>query len=179
MSIEWNERLAATLIDHGRQWIRGQRDANRPHASHVPKEYRSILSGLFEPRTLDSARIRIVSSIENPSFYEQLSDIPIDFREMGAITFGDTILINTSKRSTPPPVSVIFHELVHTVQYSVLGIDEFTRQYVLGWAENGFEYRTIPLEAMAYELQSRFEAGDLDDVPVEIEVRARLGHRYG
>ena len=71
--------------------------------------------------------------------------------------------------------ALVFHELVHVVQYEILGgVDEFSRQYVLGYATGGFEYATIPLEAVAYELQQRFEAGT--DVP--FSVRDQIAARF-
>jgi len=40
---------------------------------------------------------------------------------------------------------------------TILGVNEFLRQYVVGFAEGGFDYNAIPLERQAYELQRRFE----------------------
>ena len=80
---------------------------------------------------------------------------------MAAITFVDTVVVNRRFVEEPVPVELLFHELVHVVQYEVLGVEEFTRRYVDGWAAGGFSYRDIPLERMAYRLQAEFEAGTL------------------
>ncbi|MFN2570846.1 MAG: hypothetical protein ABR537_04420 [Gemmatimonadales bacterium] len=92
---------------------------------------------------------------------------------MAAITFVDTIVV--SERG-PLPASeelpLLFHELVHVVQYDVLGLDEFVRRYVRGWVENGFQYSRIPLERSAYELDGRFRAG-----APGFSVRAEVGRQ--
>lgn len=69
--------------------------------------------------------------------------------------------------------SLLFHEMVHVVQWRVLGRRRFLREYVGSWAAAGRAYGEIPLEVMAYELQERFDAGERFDA--EGEVRERLG----
>jgi hypothetical protein len=80
---------------------------------------------------------------------------------MAAITLGDTVVLNRRFVEEPAPVELLFHELVHVVQYEVLGVEAFTRRYVGGWASGGFSYANIPLERMAYRLQAEFETGTL------------------
>ena len=49
-----------------------------------------------------------------------------------------------------------FHELVHVIQWQHIGPERFLVAYALGHLLSG-GYRTNPLEAMAYDLQARFE----------------------
>lgn len=100
--------------------------------------------------------------------------MPLDFRAMAGITYDDTILLSDSRVAADVPIGLLFHELVHVVQYSILGVEEFARQYVLGWAENGFDYFRIPLEVQAYDLQRWFEQGQLQDTQIESLVRQGL-----
>lgn len=72
-----------------------------------------------------------------------------------------------------PRASLLFHEMVHVVQWRVLGRRGFLRAYVGSWAAAGWAYSGIPLEVMAYELQGRFDGGERFDA--EGEVRRRLG----
>ncbi len=60
------------------------------------------------------------------------------------------------------------------IQYGVLGVDEFARQYVRGFATGGFDYFAIPLERAAFECQRRFEASSDAVFSVLEEVRGRL-----
>ncbi len=64
-----------------------------------------------------------------------------------------------------------FHELVHVIQWNVLGPERFLALYADGLER--FGYRNCPLEVMAYELQTRFEK---DRIPfdVQVEVAQRL-----
>ena len=43
-----------------------------------------------------------------------------------------------------------------------------------GWANNGFDYASIPLEVDAYELQREFESSSLSTLSVESEIKRRL-----
>ena len=52
---------------------------------------------------------------------------------------------------------MMFHELVHVVQYEKLGLEEFATKYVRGFLGGG-SYEAIPLEMNAYELEARFVA---------------------
>jgi hypothetical protein len=51
-----------------------------------------------------------------------------------------------------------FHELVHVVQWSTLGVSAFLPTYAVGIATRGYE--ASPLEAMAYDLEGRFLRGE-------------------
>ena len=83
--------------------------------------------------------------------------MPMDFQTTAGITFIDCILIQERYFRIENWFPLLFHELVHVVQYDVLGTSRFATQYVTGWAEAGFVYEKIPLEVQAYALQHRFE----------------------
>ena len=57
----------------------------------------------------------------NPHFYKEFEEageaFPLDFTVWAAITFGDVILVNGEQIPGPPSHSVVFHEMVHVVQY--------------------------------------------------------------
>jgi hypothetical protein len=123
-------------------------------------------------------RVAKVPGISNPDLYsiflEQSLAIPLDFTHMSAITFVDTILMSERHPIAPAEeLPVLFHELVHVVQYAELGLEEFVRRYVRGWASNGFQYSRIPLEVWAYELDARFRSG-APAFSVAAEVRQHL-----
>jgi hypothetical protein len=65
--------------------------------------------------------------------------------------------------------SLHFHELIHVIQWQVLGPKDFLLLYAAGLAEHG--YSDSPLERMAYDHQRRFDSGE-PLYPVETEVRA-------
>jgi hypothetical protein len=69
------------------------------------------------------------------------------------ITFRDTYFLRQGCASE----AVHFHELVHVVQWSRLGVDNFPLAYGVGLLQYGYEQS--PLEQMAYRLQLEFERG--------------------
>jgi hypothetical protein len=149
------------LVENSTEWIRSQRVLHTALSQALPDTTRQALRGYFKAETLDRARFRRVPSIDNPGFYAEFErvgeSIPLDFSSWAAITFGEVILVNESLVPTPPPHSVVFHEMVHLVQYDVLGVEEFSRRYVRRLAQTRFQYMNIPLETEAFDLQGRFE----------------------
>lgn len=171
------EGQIAFLTRHAHRWMAAQSELHRSAAGPLPDTTRIALKGYFEPETLDRARVRRVPVIDNPAFYRAFDEagesIPLDFRVWAAITFGDVILVSDAQVPGPPPHSVIFHEMVHLVQYDVLGLREFARRYVDGLALNRFQYMTLPLETQAFDLQDRFERSGGVPFSAEAEIRAK------
>jgi hypothetical protein len=91
-----------------------------------------------------------------------------EYRPMDGITYKDTYFLRASPAAIDE--SLHFHELVHVVQWQLLGPEDFLLLYASGLSERG--YLECPLEAMAYEHQRRFEAGE-PPYSVESEVRER------
>lgn len=91
------------------------------------------------------------------------------FEEMafGGITYLDTYF---ATRDAARLEQLHFHELVHVIQWEVLGPDKFLLAYADGFLRYG--YRDSPLEVMAYDLQARFdESGDAFNVRSEVEAQ--------
>lgn len=86
-----------------------------------------------------------------------------------AITFGHVIATRA-----PMDRSLLFHELVHVVQYRLLGVTGFAHRYMGDFLRTG-SYIEIALEACAFELEARFTMGDKFDV--ESEVRRWLDRK--
>jgi hypothetical protein len=165
-------------MHEGRRWVVSQRNSHRAGARPLSEEERSGLSPFFRERTLDLVRIKLVPRIENPPFFTVIRQAGlekgIDFQSASGMTFLDTILV--SQRHMPPRVywmSLLFHEMVHVVQYQILGLQGFVEQYVHGWAKNGFDYFAIPLERKAYELQKRYDEAPDRAFPVAENLRRR------
>ena len=166
------------LIENGTKWIVEQRDRHRPSAVELAAPCKDALKPYFRPETLEAVRVKEVFQIENPGFYNELQQagqgIPLDFSRMAGITFVDTVLLSQLMSQPAPTLALIFHECVHVAQYQILGVDEFVRRYVEGWAANEYEYVSIPLEVDAYSLQGQFEASPNTPFSVEAEVARRL-----
>ena len=172
------QELVSYLAENAGHWIESQRAQHRVHADPLPDTTLAALSGFFEKGTLDRTRIRHVPSIENPPFYKEFEEageaFPLDFTVWAAITFGDVILVNGEQVPGPPSHSVVFHEMVHVVQYDELGIHEFARRYVTPFVQSRFNYMSIPLESVAFDLQGRFKERSGDPFSAEEEIRSRI-----
>jgi hypothetical protein len=70
---------------------------------------------------------------------------------------------------------LLFHELVHVVQYEKLGFAEFAAKYVKGFLSGG-SYEAIPLEMNAYELDAQFAAAPTRGYSVKVEVQSWIEH---
>jgi len=173
-------QLIAQLIDLGRQWVADQRTAFRPLGQALSDNQLSEFARYFDRNLLTKVRIVTVPALENPAFLEQYrpifaqSSAPVlDFSRMLGITFVDTVLIvEDAIRNNLN--SLIFHELVHVVQYDIVGLDKFIELFIIGWVNQGFNYAAIPLEMDAYELQYRYEGDPDSSFDVQDEVSRRL-----
>ena len=174
-----DERLVY-LIDQGERWVREQRERHRPEARALHPRTQAALAPFFDSELLCDTRFRSVPVIENPDFYDALiaagQPVPMDFATARGITFDDTVLLSEHDGVLQgAPSSLLFHELVHVVQYKLLGIGGFIRSYVTGWAAEGFVYEAIPLEREAFDLQHRFEREPQRHFCVRTLVSKRLG----
>lgn len=149
-------------------YIRSQRARYYPVTA--PLSFSDIWSRFFSPGDLARVRVALLGRerVPNPPFYAELEKLRFtglpNFTTMAAITFDDVAVFHDAL--TP---QLIFHEMVHMVQYRLLGIDEFARLYVRGYLHAGYE--GTPLEICAYQLDGRFIMGSVG-FDVEAEVRS-------
>jgi hypothetical protein len=162
--IEW-------ITHQVRDYILGQREHYSPRCAPLEGSQALALRGFFPHEVLRSARVCVLQGerVENPAFYPQLRQWGIlnvlDFEDMAAITLVDIVVSHI-----PFDHQLLFHELVHVMQYRALGVDEFARLYVRGFLGGG-AYEKIPLEMQAYELDGRFALATNETFSVKDEVR--------
>jgi hypothetical protein len=168
------------LIKLGRQWIGQQRMAYRPAGHELSEMAFQEFSRFFAPSLLKQVRLVTVPAIENPPFLAQLGSVlalarvpVLDFSSMAALTLVDTVLL-TEKAARSDLDSSVFHELVHVVQYDLVGLDKFVDLFINGWVNQGFNYPAIPLEMDACEMQYRYEGDPGLTFDVQEEVSRRL-----
>jgi hypothetical protein len=173
-------QLMALLIGQGQKWVKEQRLAYRPLGKVLPEQTVAQFSPFFETSLLKKVHLLMVPGLENPEFLEAYratfdeKAMPLlDFSSFAGITFMDTILL-VDEFPGVDPEATLFHELVHAVQYELLGPEKFVELYIMGWINQGFNYAAIPLEMDAYELQNRFEADPGEPFSVQDEVSRSL-----
>jgi hypothetical protein len=109
----------------------------------------------FSRMQLEAARFVVVDRIPLPP----LSSLGLKrFREFESgdfdgITYLDTYFL---KRRIAENESLHFHELIHVVQWRLLGAEFFLAMYAGGLEK--FGYRNSPLEKIAYDAQKLFDS---------------------
>lgn len=93
-----------------------------------------------------------------------------EFENMNAsgITYLDTYFV---LRDEAERESLHFHELVHVIQWQLLGAERFLALYADGLEKHG--YRNSPLEVMAYTHEARFNSNE-PPYSVETAVQQQL-----
>jgi hypothetical protein len=165
----------------GPLWLHWRRLFYRRRSRPLDVSERAQLAGFHEPAVLDAVRVSIVPKIADPWAFRGLRWLgittPSSLETMAGMAVIDTIVIAANHRLVrrrDDHLPLIFHELVHIVQYRLLGVRGMVRRYVRGWAGCGYDYWSIPLEEDAYELTERFVERPRSVFSVEHEVRRRL-----
>ena len=136
--IDW---LRATLADHA--------GAARAVVSYgFPR-----LPLYFTEETLASAKVVLVDRLPLPPLSSWGVTRFADFErgDPDGITYLDTFFL---KRNQSKNERIHFHELIHVIQWRILGPENFLRSYADGLERYG--YRDSPLEIMAYNAEARF-----------------------
>jgi hypothetical protein len=151
-------------------WIEQTLNAHEPQAQLVTRFRFQRLPNFFSESVLNAAQVVIIDKLPVPplSAMGLREFASFETQPMSGITYQNTYFL---ERAAAIEESLHFHELVHVVQWQLLGPKEFLLRYASGLAEHG--YAASPLEAMAYDLQTRFDAGELP-YSVEAEVQSRL-----
>jgi hypothetical protein len=165
--VEWFIQQVAAYIDGQQQTYRGRAVALSP-------KQRATMHPFFPALTLDSARVEVLAGerVNNPPFYRELLKMGFEagslpnFADMAAITYLDTVVFNESFTDR-----VLFHELIHVVQYEKLGLAEFAAKYVKGFLSGG-SYEANPLEMNANQLDTRFATTPTKPFSVADEVKS-------
>ncbi len=162
------------VVDQVRDYILGERERYSPRCLPLAESEVLVLRGFFPDDLLTNVRTCVLQQerMENPAFYRQVRRWGIlnvlDFEDMAAITLMDIVVSHV-----PFDERLLFHELVHVVQYRMLGPEEFARRYVHGFLSGG-GYENIPLEEQAYALDGRFALAPDKVFSVEDEVQTWL-----
>lgn len=146
--------LQAKLPDVSK-WVDGVVQQHRCFARPVTSLAFARLPQYFQFETMSRAFVVEVDVIPKPPLtalglhqFEAFEQTDAD-----GITYRDTYFV---RRERAADESLHFHELVHIVQWQILGPDRFILAYALGLAGGG--YSTNPFEHIAYALQDRFSS---------------------
>ena len=137
-------------------WIRQTLAEHASAARPVTSLGFKRLPHYYDEPMLTSTKVVFVPKVPVPPLSAMGLDRFGDFERMDAagITYLDTYFVRADH---DPDESLHFHELVHVIQWRLLGPERFLALYADGLER--FGYRDSSLEVMAYTLQDRFERG--------------------
>ncbi len=150
--------IAKTLSDHARD----VRSVATFGFARLPSYYSEHL--------LAGAKVAVVARCPVPPLSAMGLRQFAEFERMNpdGITYLDTYFVVSQHADLE---SLHFHELVHVVQWTILGAERFLTRYADGLEQYG--YRQSPLELMAYAHEERFKS-DSQPYSVEAEILEAL-----
>jgi hypothetical protein len=163
--------MVSQLVSMVEDYITSSRKKYAPQAVPVTEAQRSAMQPFFSAAVLDSARLCVLhgTRVSNPPMYAMAKMMGIrnlpDFADMTAITFVDVIVSHQEFTD-----ALLFHELVHVVQYAQMDLKEFATRFINGFIQGG-SYEKIPLEVHAYTLGDRFSQNATQVFSVDDAVR--------
>jgi hypothetical protein len=146
-------------------WIDNTLRAHAANARTVASRGFPRLSLYFNANTLTSTKVVLVDQLPIPPLSSWGLTRFADF-ERGA--FNGVTYLNTFflKRRELRNEAIHFHELIHVIQWRILGPENFLRVYADGLER--FGYRDSPLEIMAYDAEAAFKANDVFDAEIMV-----------
>jgi len=137
-------------------WIESTLRTAAPHARPISDCGFHRLSSYYSSATLTSSKVVVVDRLPLPPL-TQIGLAGFEAFEQGdyaGITYLDTFFVRRPCQTE----SLFFHELIHVIQWRLLGPEKFLAAYAAGLEQ--FGYFNSPLEAMAYEAQGLFETSN-------------------
>ena len=161
--------MVSQLASMVEDYISSSRKKFAPDSMPLDETQRATMQPYFPAEILENTRLYVLRDehVPNPSVYSMAKMMGIrnlpDFSGMTAITFIDVVISHEEFTD-----AILFHELVHVVQYAQMGLKEFASRNVNGFIQGG-SYEEVPLEKHAYLLESRF----MQSPPFSVEQEVR------
>ena len=153
-------------------YLREQRDRHFDSATPLANHQKALLWPYFSAPFLERVRILELNGarLPNPPFYAEARALGFvnlpEVTHMHSLTFLDVVVFN--ERIT---VRSLFHGLVHAVQFELLGLERYANLFVRAFVNTKLHF-SVPLEAHAFSLESKFAA--TPTVPFSVEDQVRL-----
>jgi len=168
---ELPEARVVEMVSQVAAYLRRERELYFRASEVLAPEWRSSVQAYFRDSLLNSIRTITLKGarIPPPPFYSEAiamssGNFP-DFVHLASITYLDVIVFNDEIA-----VRTLFHGLVHAAQMASLGLDRYTDFYVRGFVKSR-SWIAIPLEAQAYQLDTRFAMSPSTTFSVEEEIK--------
>lgn len=137
------------------EWIRQTLVSNVVKAHTVDSVGFKRLPLYFGSELLSTTKFVVIDRVPVPPLSAMGLQQFADFErgDWGGMTYLDTFFVQQSRASDE---SIYFHELIHVLQWRLLGPERFLAAYADGLETLG--YHKSPLEAMAYDAEKAFVA---------------------
>ena len=135
------------------EWIRQTLVSNAVKARTVGSVGFRRLPLYFGSKLLSTTKFVVVDQVPVPPLSAMGLKQFTDFErgDWDGITYLDTFFVRHSRASDE---RLYFHELIHVLQWRLLGPERFLAAYADGYEK--FGYRNSPLEVMAYNAEDAF-----------------------
>lgn len=146
-----------------------------PHAKPLTPCQQNVVRLFFPPDLLESIRVLELRGerVPNPPYYARAKargyPLMIDFTHKPEIAHPGLIIFQEE-----PVPRLLFHGLVHVMQYRVLGLERYLDLYVRAFVRIGM-YVNVPLEVHAFRLSQRFAENSSSPFSVQAEVEGWAG----
>ena len=136
-------------------WIDATLRAHAENARTIASHGFRRLPRYFSSDTLTSAKVVVVEQLPIPPLSSWGLTRFADFErgDFSGITYLNTFFVKQNNVSNE---AIHFHELIHVIQWRILGPEQFLSLYADGLER--FGYRDSPLEKMAYDAEAAFTA---------------------
>ncbi|HYW73629.1 MAG TPA: hypothetical protein VE961_21585 [Pyrinomonadaceae bacterium] len=137
-----------------RAWIQKTLEFYEKNAKPVASMRFVLLPLYFDPSTLETAKFITIDRLPMPPLSSMgLSRFAVfEEGDFNGITYLDRYFI---KQTVVTEEAIHFHELIHVIQWRLLGPEDFLAAYANGLDEFGYE--NSPLEKMAYDAEAAFK----------------------
>ena len=169
---ELPEKRVVEMISGVMAYYQQERALYLPASEPLAPGWKKAVQAYFPKPLLDSVRTVVLTGarIPPPPFYAEAIALSAgkfpDFVHMASFTYVDTIVFHDEITLRP-----LFHGLVHATQMALLGFERYTELYVRGFVKTR-SWIAIPLEAQAYQLDTRFAMSSTTVFSVEDEIKS-------
>jgi len=167
-----SEERVAEMVSGVAAYLRQEREIYFRASDPLTLEWKTTVQPFFSKTLIESVRTVVLKGarIPPPPFYSEAlamsaGNFP-DFVHLASVTYLDIIVFHDEIG-----LRTLFHGLVHAAQMALLGIGRYTDLYVRGFLKSR-SWIAIPLEAQAYQLDTRFAMSPTAVFSVEDEVKS-------
>ncbi|MGO9404423.1 MAG: hypothetical protein ACLPVW_13245 [Terriglobales bacterium] len=169
-----SEEQVREVIDRVSSYMQQQREHYLASAVPLSEAHKTLLRSYFSASVLDQVRVVELNGKRMPNLpFQQeakalgFENLP-EFAHMASMTFLDVVVFSEKLSERR-----LFHALVHAVQFQVLGLEYCAELLVRSFAHTK-SHVTVPLDAHAFSLESKFSGQPPERFSVEDEVRLWL-----